>query len=232
MAPSMADDPEPAPTMSDFPPPPSEEHPYDALPYESSPIEWLAPERLAFASLFHGGPEPPLSGYRYLELGCGNGANLLPLAFYRRNAQFVGLDAAPSACRMAREWARQLKLDNFEIIEADFARGNEQLDGEFDFIVAHGVFSWGPDETRDELLTFGRQRLPAGGLLYLSYNTRPGWDVRGMVRAYLMEQTSDLEERPLERAQLARTLAAKLVPPLRQAEHPFSQLLANELSLV
>ena len=71
-------------------------NPYDELPYKSFSIEWSAPERLALASLLHGGPRPPLEKYRVLELGCGNGANLLALAYYRRHAAFVGVDAALS----------------------------------------------------------------------------------------------------------------------------------------
>jgi hypothetical protein len=51
-------------------------NPYDKLLDKSLPIEWTAPERLALASLLHGGPRPPLDTYRVLELGCGDGANL------------------------------------------------------------------------------------------------------------------------------------------------------------
>ena len=66
--------------------------PYDEVPYRSIPIRMDGTERLALASLLHGGPRPALDSYRVLELGCGNGANLLPLAFYRRHATFVGVD--------------------------------------------------------------------------------------------------------------------------------------------
>ena len=74
---------------------------YDELPYKSYPIEWTAPERLALASMLHGGPRPPLDSYRVLELGCGIGGNLLPLAYYRRNAAFVGIDGANSQIAVA-----------------------------------------------------------------------------------------------------------------------------------
>ena len=66
-------------------------NPYDELPYQSFPIEWTAPERLALASLLHGGPRPLLDGYRVLELGCGSGANLLALAYYRQHVTFLGV---------------------------------------------------------------------------------------------------------------------------------------------
>ena len=42
-------------------------NPYDELPYFAYPIEWTAPERLALASLLHGGPRLSLDSYRVLE---------------------------------------------------------------------------------------------------------------------------------------------------------------------
>lgn len=70
--------------------------PYDELPYESHMIPWAAPERLAMTSVLACGPRPPLAGYRVLELGCGDGTNLVSLAAERRHALFVGLDGAGS----------------------------------------------------------------------------------------------------------------------------------------
>ena len=206
------------------------QHPYDVLEYESSPIEWLSPERLALASLLHGGPRVKLEGYRYLELGCGNGANLVPLAFYRPHAHFVGLDASPAASGAVRRKAETLGLGNLTTLEADLAEP-DGLDGTFDFIVAHGVFSWVAEATRLQLLQLCQRHLAPHGLLYLSYNARPGWDVRGIVRAFLVEHTLDNDGLP-DRARLAQRLAATLIPPLREAEHPFSKLLATELELV
>ena len=66
-------------------------NPYDELPYKSKPIEWTVPERLALTSLLHGEPRMAVRkyrAYRALELGCGDGTNLLPLADYRKNASF------------------------------------------------------------------------------------------------------------------------------------------------
>ena len=57
------------------------------LPYRSFPIEWTSPERLALASLLHGGPRSPLDRYRMLELGCNDGTNLIPLADDRPEAR-------------------------------------------------------------------------------------------------------------------------------------------------
>jgi SAM-dependent methyltransferase len=204
---------------------------YDELPYKSHPIEWTAPERLALASLLHGGPRPPLDAYRCLELGCGDGANLLPLAYYRTNASFVGIDGASTQVTFADSRKRELKLSNIEFLHADFRAAAQQISGEFDFIMAHGVFSWVPDDIRDALLELCAQRLRPGGLLYLNYNTRPGWNMRGLVREFLLANTAGIDDLRT-RSQMAHDVSAKIVSGLARGEHPYSQLLANEFRFV
>ena len=206
-------------------------NPYEELPYKSFPIEWTAPERLALTSLLHGGPRPPLDNYRVLELGCGNAANLLPMAYYRTHAAFVGVDGAGSQIEVARARKSALGISNIEFIHADFLTTSQQLSGGFDFIIAHGVFSWVPNDTRDALLEIFSQRLRRGGLVYLNYNTRPGWNVRGLVRDFLLAQTAG-ETRLGARAAFAQEVAGKVVSALTGVEHHYSQLLANEFRFV
>lgn len=206
-------------------------NPYDELPYKSLPIEWTAPERLGVASLLHGGPRPPLDTYRVLELGCGDGANLLPLAFYRRRGSFVGVDGARSQIEIADACKDALGLSNIDFIHADFLTATKQLSGQFDYIIAHGIFSWVPQDVRDALLSLCAERLRHGGLLYLNYNTRPGWNIRGMVREFLLAQTAGTASL-LDRAQAAQDVAAKVVASLTVGEHPYSQLLSNEFTFV
>lgn len=206
-------------------------NPYDQLPYRCQPIEWTAPERLALASFLHGGPLPGLRGCRVLELGCGDGSNLLPLAYYRPQASFVGVDGALTQIDIAESRRRQLQLRNVEFVHEDFLQAHAALDGQFDFIIAHGIFSWVPEDVRDALFELCQQRLSDNGLLYLNYNTRPGWNVRGMVRDYLLQLT-DAAFPLLQRAHHAQVAAAKMAQSLASESHPFSQLLANEFQFV
>ncbi len=205
--------------------------PYDELPYRSLPIEWTAPERLALASLLHGGPRSPLEGYRVLELGCADGANLLPLAYYRRYATFVGIDSASSQIEVANSRKTALGLNNLDFICTDFATASQKLSSQFDYIISHGVFSWIPHNVRDAFLKLCSQYLRSGGLLYLNYNTYPGWNVRGMVRGFLLAQTAG-EVSLKARGQLAQEVAAKVVSSLTIGEHPYAQLIANEFRFV
>lgn len=206
-------------------------NPYDQLPYRCQPIEWTAPERLALASLLHGGPCPDVQRCRVLELGCGDGSNLLPLAYYRHEAQFIGVDGAGSQIDIAQCRRQQLQLNNVEFLQLDFSEVDRVLDGTFDFIIAHGIFSWVDNDVRDTLMRFCGRRLNEKGLLYLNYNTLPGWNIRGMVREYLLAHTANgesLYHRSLKAQQASRQMAQSL----SQTEHPFNQLLAQEFQFV
>lgn len=206
--------------------------PYDELPYRTYPIEWTAPERLVLASVLHGGPRAPIHGYRVLELGCADGANLLPMAWFRRHADFVGIDGARSSIDAATQRAAALGLTNVRFVHADFAHAHARIDGEFDFVLAHGVLSWIAPDVRDALLQLCAQRLRPGGLLYLNYNTQPGWSVRGMVRDFLLAQTAGVEGLRV-RAEAAQAVCRTLAEAMDDDEaHPWRRLMAGELRLV
>ncbi len=205
--------------------------PYDEVPYRSLPIEWTAPERLTLASMLHGGPRPSLRGYRVLELGCADGANLLPQAYYRGHSTFVGIDGAASQIANANAGKSTLGLTNVEFIHCDFRAAAERLEGQFDYIIGHGVFSWVSPDVRDALLELCAARLRHGGLLYLNYNALPGWNVRGMVRGFLMAETAGMTDLRA-RARRAQEAAADIAAAMAGSEHPYSRLLVRELNFI
>jgi SAM-dependent methyltransferase len=206
-------------------------NPYDQLAYRCAPIEWTAPDRLAVASLLHGGPRPARNRYRVLELGCGNGANLIPLAYYRPQADFVGIDGARTQVDIAQSRCSELGLKNIDIHHTDFLEADAILTGYFDYIIAHGILSWVDGVTRHTLLELCERRLAPDGLVYLNYNCRPGWNVRGMVRDFLLGQTAAVG--PLgERAHSAQAAAAKMAEAFAMDEQPYSALLAGEFRFV
>jgi SAM-dependent methyltransferase len=205
--------------------------PYDEVPYRSYPVEWTAPERLALASLLHGGPRQSLDTYRMLELGCNDGTNLIPLAYYRPQASFVGIDGSTRQIAIANDKRSSLHLTNVSFTSSDFRSADDALSGQFDFIVAHGVFSWVSQDNRDALLQLCSARLRPGGLLYLNYNARPGWNVRGLIRDFLLAQTAHITGLAARTAR-AREIAARMAEELAGAEHPYSRLLGNEFRFV
>ena len=65
---------------------------YAEIPYDSLPIHDTHPERLdALGYLFGLSPADP-AGCRVLELGCASGGNLVPMAYYLSQSQFLGID--------------------------------------------------------------------------------------------------------------------------------------------
>jgi SAM-dependent methyltransferase len=204
---------------------------YDEVPYRSFPIEWTAPERLALASLLHGGPRARLDGYRVLELGCNDGTNLIPLAYYRPHATFIGIDNATTRIDAADEKRASLDLANVSFLASDFISAVDKLSEQFDYIVAHGVFSWISHENRDALLKLCAEKLRPNGLLYLNYNSRPGWNVRGLIREFLLAQTASIAGLGA-RTEEARRIAATMAEELGGAEHPYLRLLGNEFRFV
>ncbi len=117
---------------------------------------------------------------RVLEVGCGAGLNLLPMAERHSDSTFIGLDPSPAAVATARQLAASAELGNVEFHELLLEPG-KQPPGSFDYIICHDVYSHLPPSLQDPLLAFCRARLNPRGLLYLSYRVLPGWIVPGVV---------------------------------------------------
>ena len=78
---------------------------YDAVPYPGQPFAQTHPDRLATLAALFGLEAAPPAGCRLLEIGCGDGGNLLPMALGLPEASFVGFDSSPAAIARAREGA-------------------------------------------------------------------------------------------------------------------------------
>jgi len=149
-----------------------------------------------------------------LELGCGDGANLIPQAYYLPQSRFMGVDLAEAPIAAGRGIAAELGLSNISLRAADL-RDLGPDDGEFDYIFAHGLYSWIPADVRDRLLAVCRERLAPQGVAFVSYNVYPGRYSRQMIREILLHHTRAIED-PAERIAAARRL-------LPQIEHEEAQ---------
>ncbi len=203
---------------------------YDRVPYNCSAHAVTAPSHLALIAGLNGGPSPRLEGYRMLEIGCGDGSNLLPLAFYNPRCHFVGVDASRVQIDMGLAAAQKVGVTNLTLLVAD-VRELPDLGGSFDYVASHGVFSWVPEGARAAILTAAHDRLAEDGLAYVSYNVLPGWKIRGLVRELVMDAVKDVTE-PRERAARAKAAAADLRAMILDVEHPYRALLKRELGYV
>lgn len=146
----------------------------------------LAPSILNFAALLAGYRAPtPLT---YCELGCGQGysSNLLAAAY--PEIQFHATDFNPAQVVGARDLAAEAGSDNIRFYEDSFAEFLARTDlPDFDIISLHGIYSWVSDQHRAEIVEFIRRRLRPGGLVYISYNTLPGWAAAMPLRRLMVE---------------------------------------------
>lgn len=148
----------------------------DDVPYVRHYLEELAPARLRLAAAVNGFTPPPADDFDYCEIGCAHGDTLVALAAAHPRARFVGIDIVASHIASAKKLARDSGLENVGVLERDVAELVDSDDvGELDYVVAHGVLSWVSPETRRALVAFAAKKLRPGGLLYVSYNTMPGW---------------------------------------------------------
>ena len=154
---------------------------YDVVPYDSLPIRETHPELLAVLGRLYGLETPDPQRARVLELGCASGGNLIPMAFYLPDARFVGIDLSAQQVAQGQRRIASLALGNIDLRQGDLAFLGAEDPGEFDYIIAHGVYSWVPEPVREALLALCRARLSVNGVAYISYNTLPGWRMRGML---------------------------------------------------
>lgn len=174
---------------------------YDDVPYDTEANHETHP--VAMATLAHlAGLEPaPARRARVLEIGCGDGGNLAACAAYLPEATFVGFDLAAGAIEAGRARAPA----NVTLSVGDIA-SVEGL-GEFDYVIAHGLYSWVP--VRDELLRLLRATLAPRGVGFLSFNAMPGWRHRGSLRELMRDRTRDLGS-PAERVRVALTVVGEI----------------------
>ncbi|HEY3738854.1 MAG TPA: class I SAM-dependent methyltransferase [Bryobacteraceae bacterium] len=158
---------------------------YDEVEYPSRSFSQTHPERAATIGTMLGMSPPVPATSRILEAGCGSGWNLIPMAAAMPDARLFGFDLAESPIESARRDTAALGLKNlrFEALDVlDFPSDT----GEFDYIIAHGFYSWVPRHARLKLLEICRAHLSPQGLAFISFNANPYSTVRLMWRGMLL----------------------------------------------
>jgi methyltransferase-like protein/SAM-dependent methyltransferase len=182
---------------------------YEVMPYPSKFFLQTHPDRLATLATLFGMKPAPVETCRVLELGCGNGSNLVSHAFNLPGAQFVGVDLAENHIAYARQSARELDLSNVEFHQLDVMQMTAEKFGKFDYIIAHGLYSWIPAFVREKVLALYREMLAENGVGYVSYNAYPGAHHRQMVQKMMSFHTR-ATTKPMEKVGKAISFLAFL----------------------
>ncbi|WP_333873182.1 class I SAM-dependent methyltransferase [Methylobacter sp.] len=146
----------------------------------------LNPLRISLAFL-NAGLVPPELGI-HCELGYGQGvsANIHAAA---SGSTWHATDFNPAQAGFAQALAR-VSGANAHLTDEAFADFCNRPDlPDFDSIGLHGIWSWISDENRAVIVDFIRRKLKVGGVLYISYNTQPGWAAMVPMRDLLTEHS-------------------------------------------
>ncbi len=183
---------------------------YDEIIYPSQPRADTHPERLATIATLFGMTPAPVERCRVLEVACGDAGNLIPMAYGLPGSELVGFDLAARPIEMGNRTAARLGLANLSLEQLDLADFPADA-GRFDYIVAHGLYSWVPAPVRDRLLGLIASHLAPNGVAFVSYNVYPGCYMRRMVWEILKFHTDHLgdpQSRITEAQALTRLLAS------------------------
>jgi SAM-dependent methyltransferase len=157
---------------------------YSEVLYPSHPYAETHPNRLATMAVLFGSEPPPVESCRVLEIGCGDGSNLIPIAVGLPGSECVGIDLAPTPVETARSIITKLGVENVRCEIMDILDVGPDL-GRFDYIIAHGFYSWVPPMVREKLLALCSDLLSANGIAFVSYNTYPAGHIREASRGIM-----------------------------------------------
>jgi methyltransferase-like protein/SAM-dependent methyltransferase len=203
---------------------------YDEVPYDSLPFQQSHPDRLATVAKIFGMQPAPLENCRVLELGCSSGGNLLPIAARFPNSEVVGIDGSQRQVAIGEKLIAASGLKNAQIIHRNILEVGADL-GKFDYIITHGVLSWVPRDVQEKILEISSRNLSDQGVSYISYNTMPGWKMRGIIRDAMLYR-ANLFNRPDDKLRESRALIEFLSNSVPTENNAYGILLKSELKKI
>lgn len=163
---------------------------YSELGYKSMPFPYTTPATLEAYAALVGISAPNPKTARVLELGATYGGNIISQALFNPDATFVGIELSQEQVEKGNEVIANAGLISVSLIQSDIASIGSEI-GTFDYIIAHGVYSWVDDGVKDALLRLIDEHLAEDGIAYISYNTYPGWHTMDEVRQLMMFSNRD-----------------------------------------
>ncbi|OUD13844.1 class I SAM-dependent methyltransferase [Thioflexithrix psekupsensis] len=201
------------------------EQTYNELLYDCVLGYEFQPSELAIMSRLFGLNPPPVATARILDIGCGDGTHIIGVAQSLPNSHCVGIDYAANAIAIGQKTIDDIGLKNVTLHTANLCDLQVDL-GQFDYITAHGFYSWVSEEVQQALLRFCQQHLSENGLVYLSYNTLPGWHAKNMVRDMMKHHVSPSQSLS-EQAQSARQLIQFAAQLHQEGKNYYAQFLTD-----
>lgn len=177
---------------------------YNQVLYINSPYPQTHPGRLWVIGRLAGLHPPAVETCRVLEIGASEGENLAGMAVVLPKAELVGIELAEVPVRRGQKTIADLGLTNLRLRQMNLLDIDKDF-GEFDYIIAHGLYSWTPMIVRDKILAVVKSNLSAEGIAFVTYNTHPAGHVRRMVREMMLYHIGD-EADPIKKLDKAREM--------------------------
>ncbi len=201
---------------------------YDVVPYPSYCYPQSSPAHLHAQAQVFGLSAPDIDTARVLEIGCASGSNIIPLAARFPKAKFVGVDLSTVQVELAQARAQQLGLKNLSlhaesITDCAFKRGDR-----FDYIIAHGVYSWVPAPVRERILEICGRHLSKNGVAFISYNTLPGWNAVKTIRDMMIYHGQSFDD-PGRKVVEARNMLKFVADNMKNQSGPYKETLEAEI---
>lgn len=170
----------------------AEREAYDAVAYPTAVISKMTPDRIAAAGRFYGWRAPDPETASVLEIGCGDGLNIIGMAAMAPKGRHVGFDLSAPTIARGRQLIAAAGLTNVTLETGDIM--DWPRDGApFDYIVCHGVYAWVPEAVQHAMLEIVGARLAPGGVAYVSYDALPAASGKLEIQRYIVRQTAGIE---------------------------------------
>ncbi len=202
---------------------------YDELQYESYSYSLTNPAHLATVGTLFGLKPQDHKKSRVLELGCASGGNIIPLACNFPKSEFIGIDLSQKQIDHGQQLIDDLGIKNISLHCQSIADFEDE--GQFDYIVCHGVYTWVPEDIRQKILSIIKQTLAPQGIACISYNALPAWNMATVVRDMMKFHVRHFKT-PEERVKQSRVLINFLSGGLEKEKTPYAKFLKDELSII
>ena len=180
---------------------------YNAIPYHSLPVSYTYLPHLAGLGRLFGLETVNPEQCRVLEIGCAEASNIIPMAWHYPQSEFIGIDLSEVQINKGQQLIDSLSLENIHLYVQDIVTliNNHSLD-KFDYILLHGVFSWVSIEVQQAILIAAKSSLSDQGLVYISYNTYPGWHAQMVLRDAMILYCSKYKEPEQKKAKIPEAI--------------------------
>lgn len=204
---------------------------YDEVAYPSSIFIQTHPALLAAIAGLHGLTPPDVATARVLEIGGGEGMNLIALAAAYPKAQCLSFDLSSAAVARGKLAIAKAGLSNIRVEVGDILDAVRDLKQQFDYVICHGVYAWVPDFVRDGIMELIGHVLADNGVAYVSYNALPGGRLRLALRDMLLREVAGIDN-PVERLEVAHAFLDAYIATPEDEDRPAQTALRSEAKLM